>query len=137
MSALEDLDRQVYSVDIPGQATAGTPDEWAVLVCPTRGRVIGVDWVPKSAITAGAASFNVTLRNRGQAGAGAVNIALRAYTATNGVAWARETQPLVLLNATVANRVVAAGDLLTVEKTINSTGLAMPAGIVVVTIAPN
>ena len=137
MSALEEIDRQVYVVDIPGQAVAATPDEWPALVCPIRGRVTQVDWVPKAAITAAAASFNVTLRNRGQAGAGAVNIALRAYTATNGIAWARETQPLVVLHATLANRVVAAGDLLTVEKTITAGGLAMPAGIVVITIAPN
>jgi hypothetical protein len=137
MSALEGLDRLVFTVDIPGQPTAATPDEWLALVCPVRGRVVQVDWVPEAAITAAAASFNVTVRNRGANGAGATNIALRAYTATNGVAWVAETQPLVVLHATLANRIVAKGDVLTVEKTINAGGLAMPAGIVVITIAPN
>jgi hypothetical protein len=135
MASYDEFDRLMFTVDVPGQATAGTPGEWLGLVAPFRGRVVQVDWVPSAAITAGAASFNVTVRNR-VAGAGAVNIATRAYTATNGVAWARETQPLVALSA-AANLVVAKGDALTVEKTINGAGLAMPAGIVSIWIAPN
>lgn len=135
MASYEEFDRVQFTIDVPGQATAATPDEWLALVAPFRGRVVQVDWVPSAAITAAAASFNVTVRNR-QAGAGAVNIATRAYTATNGVAWTRETQPLVLLSA-AANLVVAKNDVLTVEKTINAGGLAMPRGIVSIWIAPN
>ena len=137
MATIDELERVPYAVDIPGQATAATADEWPAVVAPFRGRVVRVDWVPKAAIVAGAASFNVTVRNRGQAGAGAVNVATRAYTVTNGVAFARETQPLVALSGTPANLTVAAGDVLTVEKTINGAGLAMPAGVVVIWIAPN
>lgn len=136
MASYEEFDRVQFTVDIPGQATAATPDEWLALVAPVRGRVVQVDWTPAAAITAAAASFNVTVRNRGSNGAGATNIATRAYTATNGVAWTRETQPLVVL-AAAANLIVAKNDVLTVEKTINAGGLAMPRGIVSIWIAPN
>jgi hypothetical protein len=135
MASYEEFDKIQFTVDIPGDAVL-TANEWLALISPYRGRVVQVDWTPRAAVTAAAASFNVTLRNRG-AGAGAVNIALRAYTATNGVAWTRETQPLVVLNAVAANLTIAKNDVLTVEKTINGAGLAMPAGIVSIWIAPN
>lgn len=135
MASYEEFDKIQYTVDIPGDAVT-TANEWLALIAPYRGRVVQVDWTPRAAITAAAASFNVTVRNR-QAAAGTLNIALRSYTATNGVAWTRETQPLVVLNATPGNLNVAKNDVLTVEKTINGAGLAMPAGIISIWIAPN
>jgi hypothetical protein len=136
MASYEEFDRFAITVDVPGQATAATPGEWLVAPAPVRGRVVQVDWIPAAAITAnGTNFFSLTVRNRA-AGAGTTNVATRSYAATNGVAWTRETQPLVAL-AVAANLVVAKNDVLTVEKLVTAGGLAMPAGIVTVWIAPN
>jgi hypothetical protein len=137
MSTLRELsgDGLPLIAHIPGQATAGTADEFVVGVAPFKGKVVRVDWIPKAAVTANATNFfTLNVRNRGQVdGTGATNVAARSYAATNSVAWVRET---ATLNATAANRNVAAGDVLTVEKVNTASGLAMPQGTVIVWIRP-
>lgn len=135
MSALRELSGDGFPImaTIVGQATAGTADEFPVGVAPFKGKVVRVDWIPAAAITADATNFfTLNLRNR-TTGAGNVNVAARSYAATNSVAFTREA---VTLNATAANRLVAAGDALTVEKVNSGTGLAMPDGTVVVWVKP-
>jgi hypothetical protein len=114
---------------VPGQATAGTDDEWGIFIADSNLSVVGAKWTPKAAVTADATNyFTVNLVNR-VAGAGSTSIATRAYSATNSVAMTPED---MTLSATAANLLISSGDLISVSKTHAGTGLAMPAGLVVV-----
>lgn len=117
-------------IAVPGQATAGTADEFSGVVAPINLKITGVKWIPAAAITANATNyFTLTLRNR-TTGAGAALPAQRSYAATNSVAFVAET---MTLSGTAADLLVAAGDVLTVEKLVAASGLAMPDGVVQVT----
>lgn len=136
MSALEEIggDGVPFAVYVPGQATAGTVDEFTGIVAPFAGRITKVQWIPKAAVTAnGGNFFTLNIRNRGQAGAGTTVAWSRSYAATNSVAFVGETGT----NGVIANRRVAKNDNLTIERTVTGTGLAMPAGTVVIWIAAN
>lgn len=114
----------------PGHATAGTAKESAIGRAPFAGVVTAVEFVP-SAIITGAATNNFTLnvRNRGAAGAGTLVPATITFgNGTNAVAQG----PVTLTLGATAQLVVAEGDVITVEKAINGTGLACPDGEVVV-----
>jgi hypothetical protein len=136
MSALEELggDGLPFAVYVPGQATAGTVDEFTGIVAPFSGRITKVQWIPKTAVTANASNyFTLNIRNRGAAGAGTTVAWSRAYSATNSTAFVAETGT----NGSATNRRVAKGDNLTIERTVTGTGLAMPAGTVVIWLAAN
>lgn len=112
-------------VQVAGQATAGTADEFVAFVAPFNLKITGVKWVPAAAVTANATNyFTLTLRNR-TTGAGTALPASRSYAATNSVAFVAEA---MTLSATAADLNVASGDVLTVEKLNTGTGLAMPDG---------
>jgi hypothetical protein len=122
---------RTFTIPVAGQATAGTEDEFVGVCAPFNCKVTGVKWIPKAGITANASNyFTLNLRNR-TTGAGTAVAASRSYAATNSTALTPET---VALSGTAANLNVAAGDLLTVEKLNTGTGLAMPAGVVQVTV---
>ena len=123
---------QTMIVSVPGQATAGTPDEFVLGAMPFNATITGVTYTPKTTLTGAATNFcSVTCRNR-PTGAGAVNVAQVDYSSAPVVATAVVANPITL-NATLANRNVAAGDVLTCEKLVSGTGLAMPAGTITVT----
>lgn len=137
MSSLQELGGLGFPlvVTVAGQATAATPDEFTGVVAPFSGRITRVQWIPKAAVTANATNFfTLNIRNRGQAGVGTTVAATRAYSTTNSVAFAGEQ---FTLSGTPANLKVVAGDSLTVERTVAASGLAMPAGTVIIWIAPN
>jgi hypothetical protein len=122
---------QRFKIDVPGQATAGTPDEFAGIVMPFNAKVLAVSYTPKSVLT-GAATNNttVTVRNRGAAGAGTVQPAQLNFAAgTNAPAFVATALPL---SATATDLNLNAGDVLTVEKLNVGTGLAMPGGTITV-----
>lgn len=131
MTQLKELSGDLlFPIFTPGQGTAGTADEWAGLIAPFPLIITGVKWVPHAAVTAnGTNYFTLNLRNR-VAGAGAALAASRSYAATDSVAFVPEA---MTLSGTAANLLVAAGDVLTVEKIVTASGLAMPDGLVVVT----
>jgi hypothetical protein len=117
----------VFAIPVPGQATAGTADEFVALVAPFDMTITRVKWVPTTAVTAnGSNYFTLTLRNR-TTGAGTALAAQRSYAATNSTAFAAED---MTLSGTEAALNVAAGDVLTIEKLVTGTGLAMPDGTV-------
>lgn len=119
----------LYPIFVPGQGTAGTADEWSGLVAPFDLQVTAVKWIPHAAITAnGTNYFTLNLRNR-VAGAGTALPASRSYAATDSVAFVPEAMTLGSASALL----VAAGDILSVEKLVTASGLAMPDGLVVVT----
>lgn len=118
-----------FTVPVPGQATAGTADEWSGPRVPFRCTVVAAYWVPSAAVTANGANYAVLgLRNRGDDGAGSALAATRSYSATNSTAFVAEAMTL----GTLANRTLDAGDVLTVEKVNTGTGVAIPDGVVVV-----
>lgn len=132
MTQLKDVrGDHTFLIPVAGQGTAATDDEWAGFIAPFNCKVTAVKWVPNAAVTADATNyFSVVVKNR-KAGAGTTAIGTRAYSATNGVAFTPET---VTLSATAADANVDAGDLVSVAKTHSGTGLAMPDGLVQVTV---
>lgn len=118
-------------IDVAGQATAGTVDEFAGIVVPFNCKVVGAYYTPKSVVTGAATNyFTGTVRNRGAAGAGTAQPASLAFS--NGVNAPAFQATALTLSATAADLNLSAGDVLTVEKLVTGTGLAMPAGRVTV-----
>lgn len=123
-----------FTIPVAGQATAGTADEFSGFIAPFDLKITGAKWIPAAAVTAdGSNYFTLNLRNR-TTGAGAALPASRSYVATNSVAFVPEA---MTLSATAADLLVAAGDLVTVSKVNTGTGLAMPDGVVQVTVRGN
>lgn len=115
---------------VPGQGTAGTPDDWAILEAEQAITITGARLIPNAAITAnGSNFFDLALINKGAAGAGNTSVATRSWAATNSVAFVPEA---MTLSGTAANLNLAAGDVLDLARTVTGTGLAMPDMLVVV-----
>lgn len=114
-------------VYIAGQGTAGTADEFPVLEATRNIKITGVKFIAKAAVTAnGTNYYTLTLRNRGAAAAGTALPASRSLAATNIAAFVADA---LTLSATAADLLVAAGDVLTCEKLVTASGLALPAGV--------
>jgi hypothetical protein len=114
----------IFTVLVPGQATAGTEDDWVALVAPFDMTVTGIKWVPNAAVTANGTNFFVL-----QVLNGATVVASRSYAATDSTALTSEA---MTLSTTAADLDLAAGDVLVVHKETGGggTGLAMPDGTV-------
>lgn len=120
------------TMDVAGQGTAGTPDEFVIGPVPFRAVVTSVRFTPKATITGAATNnFSLSCRNRGVAGTGtALVTAAKTYASgVNAPAFIADA-----LTVTPANANVNAGDVLTIERLVNGSGLAMPAGAVTVTL---
>ncbi len=115
---------------VPGQGTAGTVDDWVIMIAPQDITVTGVQIVPNAAITAnGTNFFDLNLVNKGAAAAGSTSIASRSWAATNSVAFVAES---MTLSATAANLNAASGDVLSIDRAIAASGLASPRFLAVV-----
>lgn len=109
---------------VPGQATAGTVDDWALKVCDAKLTLVALKIVPNAAITAnGTNYFDLAVINKGAAAAGTTSMATRSWIATNSVAFVAES---LTLSLTTANLNAAAGDVLDLQRTVTGTGLIMP-----------
>lgn len=118
---------------LPGQATAGNADEWPVFVADKALTITGVKWVPAAAVTGDNTNyFSIAAQNKGAAGAGTTAVtATKAYTTgVNSVAFDAED---LTLSSTAADLNMAAGDVLTLKRTVTASGLAQPDGLVEVT----
>ena len=120
---------------VPAVTIAATADQ-VIGEVNKAGRVTSVSYTPEGAVT-GAASPNsrtFTLVNKGQAGSGTTVIATLALVL--GVDLVAFDEKALTLTATVADRVVAAGDELAWVSTAvtGAGGLADPGGHVVVEI---
>ncbi len=122
----------VYSENVPATATAVDASH-IIAEAPAAGTVNSVTYTPNAAITGVNTNTRaVSLRNRGQAGAGTTVIATLQFNAgTNAAAMDETTIPLT---ATVADRNVAEGDILEWFSDAIGTGLADPGGLVQVAI---
>lgn len=122
----------VFTFETPPTAAA-TALEQPCLILPWNAQVTSVRWVPGAAVTANGTNYaTLSFRNRGAAGAGAVLPAVaRSYAATNSVANVPET---MALSGTAADLLANAGDVLTATIAHTGTGLAIPAGLLQVTL---
>ena len=111
---------------VPAEATAGNADEWPVFRVPYNATITDVKWVPAAAVT-GVVTNNFALALNDLTAAAAVTTTKTYANGTNSVANTAET---FTLTAAVN---VAAGDVLTLKRTVNGTGLASPAGMVQIT----
>lgn len=120
---------------VPAVTIAATTDT-VVGEVDKAGRVIGVSYIPEAAVT-GAASPNsrtFTLVNKGSDGLGSTNIATLALVGS--VDLVAFDEKAITLNATAANLVVAANDVLLWVSTAvtGGGGLVDPGGVVEVEI---
>lgn len=119
----------VYNVRIPA-AAATAVFNLPIFVADHKIKVTKVQWVPAAAVT-GAATNNFALGvvNVGDAGTGTVAVTVVKTYASGTNSVARKAEVLTL-SATAANLNLATGDVVTLERTVNGTGLASPEGVV-------
>lgn len=108
-----------------GDATLDT----VIGVAGAAGAIVSVTFTPDAAVTgANTNSFTSSVVNKGQAGAGTLVPATRAFVSgQNLVAFDEAT---ITLSVTAADLEVAAGDVIAWRRTLVGTGLATPAGLV-------
>lgn len=113
-----------------GHATAGTAIEHGLFRAPFRCTVTAVTFMTASTITGANTNYcTLNVRNR-TTGAGSVVIATLAFT--SGVDTVAQTPKTITLSSTAADLILAEDDVITAEKAVAGTGLAMPAGLVAV-----
>jgi len=113
----------IVTLFVPGQGTAGTIDDWVLLVAEQNITITEIKLVPNAAITAnGTNYFTLTATNKGAAAAGSAAVASRSWAATNSVAFVAENMTL----GAAADLNMAAGDVLDLVRTVAASGLAMP-----------
>lgn len=100
---------------------------------PFAGAISAVGFIPNAAIAGQDTNTRrVAITNRGSAGLGTTEAAfLQFNSAVNAVAF---DEKAITLHVTLANRDVAAGDVLTIDSTTPGTGLADPGGLYIVEI---
>ncbi len=117
---------QTYEAFMETEATAGTGQEQQICVAPWAGTLAEAYYAPEAPVT-GVVTNNkmLTVRNRGQAGAGATTMATLTFGAgTNGVAF--DESPMTI--SASPNNGFAAGDVITAQSTVNGTGMTLPEG---------
>jgi hypothetical protein len=123
---------QLAKADHIAQATAATDESFEVGENQFDSTVTEVSIIPNAALTADATNNRTfTLQNRAQDGTGTVTVAT-LVTDVAGGNWAAHDEKLMTLTATVANRNLNAGDVLTMTETHGGTGVAHPEMQVVV-----
>jgi len=113
--------------DHGAQATPATTESFAVGECAFDATVTEAEIIPSGALTASdATNRTFTLRNKGATGAGTTVIATLTTNLAGG-SWVANDAILMALSGTPGNLNVAAGDVLAVDETVASTGVAHPA----------
>jgi YD repeat-containing protein len=124
--------QQTIEATVPALTILQTADQ-VIGEVQRAGRVTSVSYTPEAAVTGAAspASRTLTCVNKGQAGVGTTTIATLALV--GGVDLVAFDEKAITLTATVADRVVAAGDeIVWVSTAVGGTGLVDPGGHVVV-----
>jgi hypothetical protein len=132
MAGLHDLPGdQPIAARFAGHATAGSAIEQAIFRAPFASKITAVEFIADTTITGQATNFfTLNVRNR-RTGAATVVPATLAFSGAGVVATAM-TPLTIPLSATALDLVLAAGDVISVEKAVTLTGLAMAPGLVVV-----
>ena len=128
MPGIQDIPNDlVLRFKIDAEATAGSTDTWPLFVADSNIVVTAVRWIPKAAVTGAATNnFAFQVQDTGPAGAGtgAVSTVKTYASGTNSVALTPEAFTI----GAAPN--VASGDVVSLVRTVNGTGLASPAGTV-------
>lgn len=116
-------------------AVAAGSDLTSILfAAPFAGRVRSVKYIPKADANGDNTNYRTyTVTNRGSDGAGTTAVA--TLTQTAGVDLDAYVPKAFTLNATVANRNVEEGDVLSIQSVKTGTGLADPGGVLEITLA--
>lgn len=101
-------------------------DASGLIVAPVDGKIVSASIVPLTVLTgANTESRTVQVFNRGQAGAGTVKPAEKAFV--SGVNAPAEDETAITLSVTASDLVVASGDVIEVKSLhVGGTGLAGP-----------
>jgi len=130
----------VLSADTVGCAAA-TDQETIIGRAPYAGVVSSVEYIPEASVTGltlATASRTYTIINRGAAaggGTGTVPVATLINAVSGSGVNLVDSVALAFTNATLANRTLAAGDVLALMSEHTTTGVLDPGGKIVVTIA--
>jgi len=118
-------------------ATAGTADEYPAFRAPYAAKVTAVRYVPETAITADGTNYStLSAENKGTDGTGTDEICSFAFdTATTDDVAAFDEKALTL-TSTAADLLLAAGEVVSVKKAVDGTGIALD-GIVIFEIRKN
>ena len=124
--------QKLAEADLPVTPAAGTLTETVLGEVPFDATVTEVTVISEGALTAAdATARTLTIFNRGQAGAGTTVIATLVTNLAGGN-WVANDEKAFTLTATVANRNVAAGDVLECVETVAGAGTIRPQATVVV-----
>lgn len=124
---------QVIETYVQPVGTAGNDLTTIIGTAEFAGTVTAVEYIPGADITGAATNHrSVTLTNKGAAGNGTTAVA--TLTFDNGVNASDFDAKAITLSATAANKVVAAGDVLSWASTHVANGITDPGGIVRVVI---
>lgn len=123
-------DRKVTTLRIASPAVVlGANAETDIAQVPFDATVVAARYIASSAIAgADTNTRKVAIVNKGQAGAGATEVAAKTFV--SGVSAAADDATAITLHATPANQIVTEGDVLVVASTFVGTGLADPGGLV-------
>ena len=115
---------QFAQASVPAEATAGNADEWPIWQAPYNAVITAANWIPAAAVT-GVVTNNFALQVNDLTSATIVSSVKTYANGTNSVANTAEA-----LTVAAGGVNVAAGDVITLKRTVNGTGLASPAGSV-------
>jgi len=101
-----------------------------------RARIVSVEFVPDATLTAHDTNYATLTLNKGTAGS--LDAAATVTTKITGGTgdWVADTPEALTLSSTEANLLVASGDNLNFDIAKASSGVAVPAGCLVVTLRP-
>ena len=123
---------QKDALDAAASTTTAATYFWRA---PVAGEVQAVHMVPGAAVTANDTNFGTVICNKGAS----TIIASKSTKTTAGGGsgdWVAGTPVPLALSATLANRELAAGDVLSFQITKDGSGVQIPASAMVVTFRP-
>lgn len=134
MSQLQNLSGDLTQVvRIPAEATAGDADTWSLFEAPNDIEITGVAVIFDEDVTGAADNnFALAVRNEGTDGTGSTAVTDTTTYASGTDATAQVPEDLTV-SSTEGAADVDAGEVVSLVRTINGTGLASPAAAVQVT----
>lgn len=134
MSQLQNLSGDLTQVvRIPAEDTAGDADTWSLFEAPNDIEVVGVAVIFDEDVTGAADNnFALAVRNEGTDGTGSTAVTDTTTYASGTDATAQVPEDLTVSSSAGAAD-VDAGEVVSLVRTINGTGMASPAGVVQVT----
>lgn len=117
---------QTFVESVGNAASTGNLPVWRA---PHNCQIVSAVLVPAAAITANGSAYSTYTLTRHAAGASATTVATRAWDTGDSAAVTPES---MTLSGTAANLLLDADQTLSIVKTVTSTGLLIPACLVVV-----